>query len=134
MRISLPLKYNLSPDYPIGFILLQDLAEARQKMARLQVEAAPPRSPHCRPISLGDLDSVSVVSRAESQDLDKTYGTFGKETAVGTFSTIEKDLDNRELMTQVCRAWNARKCACQSAFKNLPELRLPPRISKDRFV
>ena len=49
MRISLPLKYNLSPDYPIGFILLQDLAEARQKMARLQVEAAPPRSPHLAP-------------------------------------------------------------------------------------
>ena len=113
MHTSSLRKYNPSPDYPTEFILLQDLAEARQKIARLQVEVAPPRSPHSsRPISLGDLDSVSVVSRAESQDLDETFSTFGKENAVGTFSTIEKDLDKRELMTQVCRGWSAR---------NLPE-------------
>ena len=78
-------------------------------MARLQVEVAPPRSPHSsRPVSLGDLDSVTVVSRAESQDSDETLSTtFGKESTVGTFSAIEKDLNNRELTNEVRGGRNA---------------------------
>jgi len=102
--------------------LHQDLAEARQKIAKLQVEVARSARPHTpteqrspqatRPISLAEMDSVSVVSRAEShvsssppariatQDLEESFSTFGKEN-VGTFSSIEKDLDHRELASKV---------------------------------
>ena len=84
----------------------KDLADARQQIARLQVEvsALPSGRSTSSPLSVGrrastgEMDSSSATSR---EDSEAQMGGGEAEDMLLSFSGVERDLDRKDLETQL---------------------------------